>query len=61
MGTDDLHKKNKVRNTRRKRVEQKAVLIALEDTKSSKYYFDALLKDKKLTVQFNSNISKITV
>ena len=51
MGTDDLHKKNKVRNTTRKRVEQKAVLIALEDTKSSKYYFDALLKDKKLTGQ----------
>ena len=49
MGTDDRHKKRKVRNTKRKRVEQKAVLIALEDTKSSKYYFEALLKDKKLT------------
>ena len=51
MGTDDRHKKRKARNTSRKRVEQKAVLIALEDTKSSKYYFDALLKDKKLTGQ----------
>ncbi|HFU76437.1 MAG TPA: RloB domain-containing protein [Campylobacterales bacterium] len=49
MGTDDRHKKRKVRNTSRKRFEQKAVLIALEDTKSSKYYFQALLKDKKLT------------
>jgi len=51
MGTDDGHKKRKARNISRKRVEQKAVLIALEDTKSSKYYFDALLKDKKLTGQ----------
>jgi len=49
MGTDDRHKKRKVRNTSKKRVEQKAVLIALEDTKSSKYYFQALLKDKGLT------------
>jgi len=51
MGTDDQHKKQKARNTSKKRVEQKAVLIALEDTKSSKYYFQALLKDKKLTGQ----------
>jgi hypothetical protein len=51
MGTDERHKKRKARNTSKKRVEQKAVLIALEDTKSSKYYFDALLKDKKLTGQ----------
>ena len=52
MGTDDFHKKKrKARSTRKKRVEQKAVLIALEDTKSSKYYFQALLKDKKLTGQ----------
>jgi len=49
MGTDDRHKKRKARNIKRKRVEQKAVLIALEDTKSSKYYFQELLKDKKLT------------
>jgi len=48
MGTDNRHKKQKVRNTAKKRLEQKAVLIALEDTKSSKYYFDSLLKDKKL-------------
>ena len=51
MGTDDRHKKRKARNTSRKRVEQKSVLIALEDTKSSKYYFDALIKDKKLKGQ----------
>jgi len=49
MGTGDRHKKRKTRNTKRKRVEQKAVLIALEDTKSSKYYFQKLLKHKKLT------------
>jgi len=51
MGTDDQHKKRKSRNTRRKRIEQKSVLIALEDTKSSKYYFEKLLQDKKLTGQ----------
>ena len=47
MGTDDIHKKR--RSTRKKRIENRAVLIALEDTKSSKYYFEALIKDKKLT------------
>jgi len=47
MGTDDIHKKK--RSTRKIRVEHKAVLIALEDTKSSRYYFEALIKDKKLT------------
>ena len=47
MGTDDIHKKK--RSSRKIRVENKAVLIALEDTKSSKYYFEALIKDKKLT------------
>jgi len=36
------------RNTVKKRIELKSVLIALEDTKSSKYYFQELLKDKKL-------------
>jgi len=51
MGTDDRHKKRKARNTSKKRVEQKAVLIALEDTKSSKSYFQALLNHKKLTGQ----------
>lgn len=49
MGTDDFHKKRKKRNLRQTRVEQKAVLISLEDTKSSKYYFEKLLQDKKLT------------
>lgn len=47
MGTDDIHKRK--RSTRKTRIENKAVLIALEDTKSSKYYFEALIKDKKLT------------
>lgn len=47
MGTDDIHKQK--RSTRKTRIENKAVLIALEDTKSSKYYFEALIKDKKLT------------
>ncbi len=37
------------RNTAKKREEQKAVLISLEDEKSSKYYFEKLLADKKLT------------
>ncbi len=48
MGSDDFHKKTKERTTKRKRVEKKSVLIALEDTKSSKYYFEELLKDKGL-------------
>jgi len=58
MGTDDRHKKRKARNTQKKRVEQKAVLIALEDTKSSRYYFQSLLKDKNFTgyVEFAKNI-----
>ncbi len=37
------------RNTKRKREKQKAILIALEDEKSSRYYFQALVKDKKLS------------
>ena len=58
MRTDDRHKKQKARNIQKKRIEQKAVLIALEDTKSSRYYFQALLKDKKFTgyVEFAKNI-----
>jgi len=52
MGTDDLHKeRRKKRNTQKTRIEQKAVLIALEDTKSSKFYFEELLKNKKLVGQ----------
>lgn len=52
MGTDDFyHKRKKTRTTAKKKVEQKAVLIALEDTKSSKYYFEGLIKDKGLTGQ----------
>jgi len=37
------------RNTSKKRIERKSVLIALEDTKSSKYYFQELIKDKNLS------------
>lgn len=46
------------RNTSKKRTERKSVLIALEDTKSSKYYFQELLKDKGLAgkVVFAKNI-----
>ena len=51
MGTDNLHHKRKARNTKKTRQELKSVLIALEDTKSSKYYFEELLKDKNLTGQ----------
>ncbi|MBU1669201.1 RloB family protein [bacterium] len=39
------------RSINKKRVEEKAVLIAFEDSKSSKYYFRDLLRDKKLTGQ----------
>ncbi len=39
----------KSRNTKKQRVEQKKVLIALEDTKSSKYYFEKLIQDKNLS------------
>ena len=43
MGTDDIHKKSKAKRTiTKKRIEQKSVLIALEDTKSSKFYFEEL-------------------
>ena len=38
-----------LRNTKKKRFEKKAVLIALEDTKSSKYYFNSLIKDNGLS------------
>ncbi len=37
------------RNTTKIRDEKKAVLIALEDTKSSKYYFGSLVKDAGLS------------
>lgn len=39
------------RSTNKKRVEKKAVLIALEDEKSSRYYFQSLVKDKGLSGQ----------
>lgn len=49
MGNDNFHEKRQARNTAKKRQEQKAVIISLEDTKSSRYYFEKLLIDKKLT------------
>ena len=57
MGTNNFQNP-KERKLTRKRVERKAVLIALEDTKSSKYYFQDLLKDKKFSgkVVFAKNI-----
>jgi len=39
------------RSSNKKRLERKEVLIALEDSKSSRYYFQALVKDKKLAGQ----------
>jgi len=36
------------RNTKKQRIEKKKVLISLEDTKSSKYYFEKLVQDKNL-------------
>lgn len=42
-------KKRKPRNTGKKRVEKKKVLISLEDTKSAKYYFEKLIQDKGLS------------
>jgi len=42
-------KNRKPRNTKKQRVEKKRVLIALEDTKSSKYYFEKLVQDKNLS------------
>lgn len=50
MGTDDLHKKARAKRViSKKRKEQRSVLIALEDTKSSKFYFEELIRDKKLS------------
>ncbi len=51
MGNDDFHKKHKPRTIGKKKNEHKAVLIALEDTKSSKYYFEKLIRDKGFTGQ----------
>lgn len=51
MGTDNFHHQRQARNTAKKRQEQKAVIISLEDTKSSKFYFEKLLVDKKLIGQ----------
>ena len=37
------------RKIQKRKIEQKSVLIALEDSKSSRYYFQSLVKDKKLS------------
>jgi len=61
MGTDDIRKsKRKSRKMVRKRIESKAILIALEDTKSSKYYFEKLINDKGFTGQvvFAKNVGQ---
>ncbi len=49
MSNGRFHKNRSSRNTKKRRVEQKKVLISLEDTKSSKYYFEKLVKDKNLS------------
>ncbi len=48
MGTDDCHKMEKTKRKTNNKSESKAVLIALEDTKSSRYYFEKLISHKKL-------------
>lgn len=48
MGNDDFHKEAKKKRKRNTRNVSKSVLIALEDQKSSKYYFEKLISDKKL-------------
>lgn len=49
MGRSHFSKNSNSRNTQKKRSEKKKVLIALEDTKSSKYYFEKLIQDKGLS------------
>ncbi len=49
MSNGHFRKNRKSRNTKKQRVEKKKVLISLEDTKSSKYYFEKLLQDKNLS------------
>lgn len=49
MSNGRFHKKRRSRTTTRQRVEKKEVLISLEDTKSSKYYFEKLVQDKNLS------------
>lgn len=49
MGKSDFANIRKTRRIIKTREERKSVLISLEDTKSSKYYFQELLKDKDLT------------
>ncbi|KIM06661.1 MAG: hypothetical protein KU38_12520 [Sulfurovum sp. FS08-3] len=48
MRTDDFHK-NKTKRKTKNKSESKAVLIALEDTKSSRYYFEKLIHYKGLS------------
>ena len=49
MSNGRLRRNRKARNTKRQRVEKKKVLISLEDTKSSRYYFEKLVQDKNLS------------
>ena len=53
MSNGRFRKNRNSRNTKKQRVEQKKVLISLEDTKSSRYYFEKLVKDKNLSVSVN--------
>jgi len=49
MGTNDFHKNEKTKRKTKNKSESKAVLIALEDTKSSRYYFEKLIHHKGLS------------
>jgi len=49
MGTDDFHKDKKTKRKTKNKSESKSVLIALEDTKSSRYYFEKLIHHKGLS------------
>jgi len=49
MGSDDIFKKKRKKRTLKKqREEKRVILLALEDTKSSRYYFEKLIRDKEL-------------
>ncbi|MGE0738439.1 RloB family protein [Sulfurimonas sp.] len=49
MWRDDFHKREKAKRKIKNKSESKSVLIALEDTKSSRYYFEKLVQHKGLS------------
>lgn len=48
MWEDDFNKREKTKRKIKNKIESKSVLIALEDTKSSRHYFEKLIKHKGL-------------